>query len=338
VQRDLLHYPAAEAPDPTAIWLTAAEGVFALDGAMVPGPSPTFRLRPGAATVVSASCCQQAVLTRRPRPLDGRLLDHCGLRLILSGAMGVGESGNLELAAPGDLVFIDLSQPVRLEYAGKEPTAELTLWVPRGHQAIGSRAPGSLHGRLLRAGDPAAAVVGAALRALHAELDRLAPPDLDQLVGGIFGLGMTRMLASADAAAPPPSGLESFATICRYIETNLAASDLGVARLARTFGLSRASLYRLFEPVGGVASYVRARRLNRARQELLAAGLDNRRIGPIAFQSGFRSVAAFNRAFREAYGEPPRDARKHRARTPSASPVTSAEIGTLAAALLRIVP
>jgi hypothetical protein len=178
------------------------------------------------------------VLTRRPRPLDGRLLDHCGLRLILSGAMGVGESGNLELAAPGDLVFIDLSQPVRLEYAGKEPTAELTLWVPRGHQAIGSRAPGSLHGRLLRAGDPAAAVVGAALRALHAELDRLAPPDLDQLVGGIFGLGMTRMLASADAAAPPPSGLESFATICRYIETNLAASDLGVARLARTFGKS----------------------------------------------------------------------------------------------------
>jgi AraC-like DNA-binding protein len=83
-----------------------------------------------------------------------------------------------------------------------------------------------------------------------------------------------------------------------------------VDKLARTFGLSRASLYRLFEPVGGVASYIRTRRLARARQELTTPGLEDRRIGPIAYRAGFQSIPAFNRAFRAAYGQTPRGTRK----------------------------
>ena len=74
--------------------------------------------------------------------------------------------------------------------------------------------------------------------------------------------------------------------------------------------MSVASLYRLFEPVGGVACYIRTRRLARARKELTAPGLQDHRIGPIAYRAGFQSIPAFNRAFREAYGETPRSARK----------------------------
>ena len=90
----------------------------------------------------------------------------------------------------------------------------------------------------------------------------------------------------------------------------LASRELGIEKITRTFGLSRASLYRLFEPVGGVACYIRTRRLARARKELTAPGLQDHRIGPIAYRAGFQSIPAFNRAFREAYGEPPRNARK----------------------------
>jgi AraC-like DNA-binding protein len=68
--------------------------------------------------------------------------------------------------------------------------------------------------------------------------------------------------------------------------------------------------YRLFEPVGGVASYIRTRRLARARQELTAPGLEDYRIGPIAYRAGFQSIPAFNRAFRAAYGQIPRSTRK----------------------------
>jgi AraC-like DNA-binding protein len=338
VQPNRPHPVTASRPDDrAAAWLSANEGVFTLAGPILPGPAPDYRIWPGSATLVSASSCQEAMLARLPRPIEGRLLDHLGLRLILSGMMRVGEGRDLRPAGPGDFVFIDLSQPLHLEYLGTdEATSELTLWVPRSNGAIGSPASGTPHGRVLRGDEPATAVVGAATRALRTELDRLSPGDIDQLVSPLFALGIARMLVASKIAASPPTGLESFATICRFIDANLVASDLGVERLARTFGLSRASLYRLFEPVGGVASYVRTRRLGRARQELLAAGLDNRRIGPIAYQSGFRSVAAFNRAFRELYGEAPRDARKNRFKPPASRPTDPTKIGILARALLAI--
>jgi AraC-like DNA-binding protein len=122
--------------------------------------------------------------------------------------------------------------------------------------------------------------------------------------------------------------------LCRYVEDNLTARDLGAAKLAATFGLSRASLYRLFAPVGGVASFIRERRLARAHLELTTPGLQNRRIGPIAYQAGFHSIAAFNRAFRAAYGETPRNVRKPNSGfTPSVK--RPDEIGILARWLLE---
>lgn len=333
----LFQWTGSDALDQTAEWLAACEGVFTHAGPTMLGRSPAHEIWFGSTTLVSASSCQKVSLSRTPRPTDGRLLDHLGARFVLTGAMNVGEDGNLQLAGPGDCIFIDLSLPLRLEYVGTdEITSELTLWVPRSHPAVRSAVPGALHGRILRGSEPAGSVVSGSARALHAELPRLPPNDIDQLVGGLFGLVIARMPTPPDITGMTRTGLESLATICRFIETNLAASDLGVERLARTFGLSRASLYRLFEPVGGVASYVRARRLSRARQELLAAGFDNRRIGPIAYQSGFRSVTAFNRAFREVYGEAPRDARRNRANTPVSIPTDSANMGVLARALLAI--
>jgi AraC-like DNA-binding protein len=90
----------------------------------------------------------------------------------------------------------------------------------------------------------------------------------------------------------------------------------------------------LFEPVGGVASFIRERRLARAHHELTAPGLQNRRIGPIAYQAGFHSLAAFNRAFLAAYGETPRNVRKQP--IGSARPVKSfpVEMGILTRWLL----
>jgi len=130
--------------------------------------------------------------------------------------------------------------------------------------------------------------------------------------------------------------LESFVTLSQFIEANLGARDLGVEKLARTFGLSRASLYRLFEPVGGVASYIRTRRLNRAYQELTATGLENRRIGPIAYGAGFRSIPAFNRAFRTSFGQPPRDVRKSKVTMPATRAPATEKMGPLARWLLEL--
>jgi AraC-like DNA-binding protein len=144
-------------------------------------------------------------------------------------------------------------------------------------------------------------VAAAALQALLPQLGTTTAAEMDEPVSGIVGL-CARVVAlssgsrrAGSAAGPPP--LDSLVTVCRFVEANLGARDLGVDKLARTFGLSRASLYRLFAPVGGVASYIRTRRLARARQELTAPGLEDRRIGPIAYRAGFHSIPAFNAPF-----------------------------------------
>lgn len=52
--------------------------------------------------------------------------------------------------------------------------------------------------------------------------------------------------------------------ICGYIEQNLGNSKLSTATLLRMFGLSRATLYRMFEEFGGVRTYITERRAIRA--------------------------------------------------------------------------
>lgn len=315
-------------------WLSTFAGLFS-PGLTDLGESPTFDLWSGETTAVTVSACRDTTLRRVPRPLEGRLLDHFGLKIVLDGTMKVGEGAGQNDARAGDGLFIDLTQPLHLEYAGGDGAATvLTLWVPRGRASRELTSPATLHGQVFRNDRPAVSFLGATARALHAELDRISQSEFDQLVSGFFNLAAS-VLATADAPVSAPSELESFGTICRFIETNLAVRDLGAEKLARTFGLSRASLYRLFEPVGGVASYIRASRLNQARLELQAVGLANRRIGPIAYQSGFRSVTAFNRAFREAYGQTPSEVRNDRFASSSLAS-NDVNVGVLARALLDL--
>src|SRR5579859_7108921 len=177
--------PTAEAAD----WFSVSKGVFSQDGPAVLGSAPAYSIWSGVAAIASSSSCRQAALVRMPRPIEGRLLDHLGLRFILAGAMIVGEEPDTEIAYAGDGLLIDLNQPARIEYAAEDDnTTELTLWAPRASIASGQTHSGHLHGHVFRNADPGIAVLSAAARALHAELDHLASGDIDRLVGGIWDL------------------------------------------------------------------------------------------------------------------------------------------------------
>lgn len=97
--------------------------------------------------------------------------------------------------------------------------------------------------------------------------------------------------------------------IRRHIETHLGAANLSAEAIAVQFGLSRSALYRLFEPLGGVADYVRKRRLTRAYADLArtATSKVRRRITDIGNDCGFESGAVFSRAFRREFGFAPRE-------------------------------
>ncbi|USJ27367.1 helix-turn-helix domain-containing protein [Ensifer adhaerens] len=88
----------------------------------------------------------------------------------------------------------------------------------------------------------------------------------------------------------------------RYIEARLDASTLNIDAICNIVGVSRRTLYRLFETEGGVVHYIQSRRLERIRS-ILANPRDVRRISDIAADFGFLRGDHFARAFKQQYGK-----------------------------------
>jgi len=96
----------------------------------------------------------------------------------------------------------------------------------------------------------------------------------------------------------------------RTIRAHLASARLDPSRIASLAGVSRATLYRLFDDQGGVAAYLRRLRL----ETVHAALCDPRRapipIAQLAERAGFHCPTAFNRTFRAAFAATPGEVRE----------------------------
>ncbi|MEO1303489.1 MAG: hypothetical protein AAFV37_00845 [Pseudomonadota bacterium] len=93
--------------------------------------------------------------------------------------------------------------------------------------------------------------------------------------------------------------------IQRYIERHLGSEDLSAGRILREFGVSRASLYRMFEQMGGVRSYITERRAVRAVLDIWGAGGRRGAAREAADRWGFSSGPNFNRVINRMFGGTP---------------------------------
>lgn len=95
-----------------------------------------------------------------------------------------------------------------------------------------------------------------------------------------------------------------------YIRANLHKPNLGVVHLCTTFHCSRATVYRLFQPLGGLMSYIREQRLTCCYDTIKRLRpTTQQRIHMIAEQWGFVNYARFSRLFKQRFGINPRDLR-----------------------------
>jgi AraC-like DNA-binding protein len=106
--------------------------------------------------------------------------------------------------------------------------------------------------------------------------------------------------------------------IRQHIARNLHKGPLSSDDICVTFHISRASLYRLFGPFGGVSAYVQNQRLSRVFTALMNPLQNHRKISEIAYEWGFGSEAHFSRAFRKTFGMTPRETRSIMRETASA--------------------
>lgn len=132
-------------------------------------------------------------------------------------------------------------------------------------------------------------------------------------------------------SVPPMEGLGStaavgahprLASVLRCIEDDLCDPALGIDTLLRRFFVSRPTLYRMFQPLGGVARYIRERRLLLAHARLRAD--PDCAITFLLYDLGFESERQFQRAFQARFGMSPaqwRQACRAIAATPAPAPL-----------------
>lgn len=97
----------------------------------------------------------------------------------------------------------------------------------------------------------------------------------------------------------------AFDGIDAYISRHLTSDTLTPEHLCQVFRCSRSYLYRLFQPHGGVARYVRYKRLERAYQVLRTTEGRAIKIQDLALELGFKNQAHFAKAFRQTFSQSP---------------------------------
>jgi AraC-like DNA-binding protein len=245
------------------------------------------------------------------------LLDHWVLCVAPEGTHSLHAGGGPVTVAAGEPILLSLAEP----FAGERDEADwLCLFIPR--DSFPELAPtmdrcchvplATAPGRLL----------GGFLRELAAAMPTLRDAERPRAVEAIRAM-VTAAITSGAAAQPMDEARVQEARLARIraiMRQHLRSPDLSPAWLCRLADISRSQLYRLFEPVGGVAREIQRERLREAHRAI-ADPADARSIREIGEELGFPEPTTFSRAFRREFGYPPSRLREGAPRPPDALPL-----------------
>jgi AraC-like DNA-binding protein len=226
------------------------------------------------------------------------------------GSARVGHGGSLAELKPGDLDLVDLALPFRCFHSADRtvmltfPLSLLPLRRPEISRLAGARIPGD-------GGAPA--LVSTLIRELPGHLDDpgVAGARLGTAVLDLLTVALTARLGRPLRAARAADRRALRDRVRTYIEVRLPAADLSPATVAAAHHISVRYLHQLFDDEEySVAAYIRRRRLERCRTDLLDPSLAGRPVGAVAARWGFANAAHFSRLFRDVYGLPPGEYRQ----------------------------
>lgn len=239
--------------------------------------------------------------TERCHLFDGST--HLNLeRLIFGTERGREENDQNLLQGPGEIHCSDDYQCYE-SFTTERQSHNVT--VPRAQLGVSEETPFEFPD--IRQNTAIGQLVFAEWDAIYAALDRgdraLSHNQLDRLAA-CLKIAMGANPQREDVRAHAREAI--FREICRHIETNLEQRDLSTETILDQFGVSRATLYRMFEPLGGVRNYLTERR---AASALFYISKNEGRRGFVQAACerwGFSSPANFNRTIQRLFGNSPK--------------------------------
>ena len=207
---------------------------------------------------------------------------------------------------PG-ILALDMAQPMRMV----RPTRArvLAFFVPRSLVEAEIADAAAIHGCVIGYGSPLTRLILDQLLVLCHSLPTLSAHEAAQTIRScchlIIAAFNKRQVLGERARAAGRAALQN--QVQRFILANLHNPDLSPQTILQRFALPRPTMYRMFESEGGLATYIRHRRLWEAATELVQH--PDMAVVEVGYGLGFNSAPDFARAFRRAFGVPPREFR-----------------------------
>jgi AraC-like DNA-binding protein len=154
------------------------------------------------------------------------------------------------------------------------------------------------------------------LEGLAEQATALRPGVTSRLEPAAVGLATAFLadLADAEGLMPPQTRQQALLyQIKAFVVRNLHEPHLSPGVIAAASHISVRYLHHLFHEDGqSIGEFIRHRRLEHCHADLADPRLTNRTVADVGARWGFPDAAAFNRAFKAAYGVPPGEHRRRR--------------------------
>lgn len=249
------------------------------------------------------------VVERTPELIARSDRSYFKLSLMLAGTGMLIQDDREAVLQAGDLAVYDTDRPYSLVF--DEDFRTMVVMFPKHLISLPSDIIGQLTAVRISGQGGLGGMVVPYLTQLAGNLDQLAGTTGARLAHSALDLVttvFTRELGLDEVSADPHRALVQ--RIRSYIDRNLASTDLGPATIASAHFISTRHLHGLFQEQGvTVSTWIRTRRLEQCRRDLLDPMLADRPVAAIAARWGFVDAAHFSRAFKSAFGISPSEYR-----------------------------
>jgi AraC-like DNA-binding protein len=219
------------------------------------------------------------------------------------------QAGREAVLRPGDFTLVDLSRPCHLACAGDPDQKVVAVKFPRTLLPLPQRELSRLTGVRVGGQQGLGALVSSLVVHLRDRLDDYGATDRARLSTALTDLLSVGLAAPLERGSMVPQDIHRRVLLLRiraFIDQRLGDPDLSPGLIAAAHFISVRYLHKLFEGKGTtISGWIRARRLDRCRRDLLDPRLADRTVRAIGARWGLVDVQHFTRVFRAAYGLPP---------------------------------
>jgi AraC-like DNA-binding protein len=259
---------------------------------------------------ISGGSCEVARTAQTIRQSDPGLLK---LGLQLRGYCVLTQDGREAALTPGDFALYDTRRQYQLSF--DDTFKCLVVMFPRELLPLRGNELSQFTARRVSGRQGIGGLVAPLLLNMRNQMryEQLsANVELSSAVINMLAAALSEQLGCESRVPPETHRNALILRIKAFIDARLEDPELSSSRIADAHNISPRYLQKLFESEGTtVTDWIRGRRLEHCRNDLLDPRLAGTSIGAIAARWGLIDSSYFSRLFKSAYGAAPREFRAH---------------------------